>query len=274
MVIDPVDDEIWVPGWLSIFIEQLVESLQTFLPEVVSEDLETHQCLIMAQGLGKEIQAEIVDLVVSHIDMEKRFVLGNSLSDGFSSVVRASVAGKVKGLKRAVWVSQILCNGLTSLEGNFIGIQVKDLKCVIFQQVLHDDKDSITPQLMLSNTELLETNVVLEHFTKVNGDTLADGLINRVVKVQLLKSVIGAVENREDTDDSIVVNLVVTEVELEELVMSEEQFCNHHSTVSFDLVVVEVEVLKTSAVFESISKVLSSIGLDPVPLQIQTQKSW
>jgi hypothetical protein len=57
VIIDPVDHKIWVPGRLSLCVEQVVEDLEALLAKVVAEKLEGHQGLVMAQGLGEESQA-------------------------------------------------------------------------------------------------------------------------------------------------------------------------------------------------------------------------
>ncbi len=43
VIVDPVDDEIGEPWGLSRGLEQLIEEGEALLPEVVTEDLETHQ---------------------------------------------------------------------------------------------------------------------------------------------------------------------------------------------------------------------------------------
>lgn len=67
MVINPVDDEIREPGISSASLEEFVEKLERFLAEVVSKNLETHERIILAEGLSEEGEAEVIDLVVSHV---------------------------------------------------------------------------------------------------------------------------------------------------------------------------------------------------------------
>ena len=67
MIVDPVHDEVREPRILSTSLEQLVEELQAFLTEVVSEYFETHQSLVLGECLSKQSQTEIVYLIVAHV---------------------------------------------------------------------------------------------------------------------------------------------------------------------------------------------------------------
>jgi hypothetical protein len=53
----------------------------------------------------------------------------------------------------------------------------------------------------------------LEHLSKVDSDTLADGLVDGVINIQFNKSLIARVQHRKDADHSIVVNLIVAEIQ-------------------------------------------------------------
>ena len=76
--------------------------MQTFLTEIVSKNFETHEGIILAECLGEEGQAEVIDLVVGHIEVNEFFVDGQSLGDCFCSIVTDFVVGDVQTLQGAV----------------------------------------------------------------------------------------------------------------------------------------------------------------------------
>lgn len=96
VVVDPVDHEVGEPGGLSRGLEQLIEELQTLLPEVVPEHFETHQCRVVEQTLCQERQPVILDVVVCHIQVHQTLILGNSLCKSLSTVVRDLIGGEVQ----------------------------------------------------------------------------------------------------------------------------------------------------------------------------------
>ena len=93
VVVHPVDNKVREPWVLSSNLEQLVEELQALLSEVVAEDFETHQGLVLSEGLSKERQSHVVDLIISHIQMNQAPVDSDCLSNGFRSIVTALVVG-------------------------------------------------------------------------------------------------------------------------------------------------------------------------------------
>jgi len=126
---------------------------------------------------------------------------------------------------------------------------------------------------MLLDTQFLQSNVVLEHFSEVDSHTLANGPVDGVINVKFLKCVIAGVEDRENTDDTIVFNLVISQVEGKHLIVREEKFSNHHGSVCLNFVTVQVEHLKVGTVFQCLGQILGTITLDLVSLQVKTQKS-
>lgn len=168
MVVDPVDHEVREPWVFSTDLEQLVEKLQAFLSEVVAEDLEAHQRLVLTQCLGEEGEPHIVDLIIGHVQMNQTAIDSYSLGDGLRTVVTAFVVSDVQCLQGAVVRFEVLCEGLTSSEGQFVGIEVENLERIVFKKVLHDDVEAIVSQLVLSHRNFLQTNIILEHLTKVN----------------------------------------------------------------------------------------------------------
>ena len=74
VVVHPVHHEVWEKGVVSLGLEQFIEQPEAVLPEVVSEYFETHQCLVLTHTLGKQSQAEVVDVVVSHVQVDQRFI--------------------------------------------------------------------------------------------------------------------------------------------------------------------------------------------------------
>lgn len=104
--------------------------------------------------------------------------------------------------------------------------------------MLHDDVDAIVTQLVLLDAQLLEADVVLEHLAEVNGHALADGPVHWVVDVELFQRVVARVKHRENTDDAVVLDFVVSEVERKHLVVREEQLSDHHRAICLDFVAV------------------------------------
>jgi len=102
MVIDPIDNKIRKPRIGSASLEQFVEKLQTFLAKVVCKNFEAHEGIILAEGLGKEGEAEVIDLVVGHIEVNKFFIDGQSLGDCLGAIVADFVVGDVQTLQGAV----------------------------------------------------------------------------------------------------------------------------------------------------------------------------
>ena len=188
---------------------------------MVSEDLEGHQGAVLTETLSEKRQAKVLNIIVSHIEMDQRAVDGKGLGDGFRSVVCTFVVCQVKRFECAILAFEVLRDCLAASERNFIRVQVEDAKRVILKQVLHHDVNSIVPQFVLLQTQLLQANIVLEHLTEVNSHTLADRPVHWIIDIELLKREIARVEYGQYTDDTVMVNLIVAQAERDKLVMSE-----------------------------------------------------
>ena len=99
VVVDPVDNEVGEPGGLSWRLEQLVEQLQALLSEVVPENLHTHEGRVVEQTLSQEGQPVVLDIVVGHIQVDQALILGNSLCECFSAIVRDLISGEMQRLE-------------------------------------------------------------------------------------------------------------------------------------------------------------------------------
>lgn len=95
---------------------------------------------------------------------------------------------------------------------------------------------AVVTQQVLANRELLEADVVLEHLAEMDGDGLADSLVHWVLNVELLQGEVRAVEHREDADDSVVVDFVVSKVKRQQLVVRKQQLSHHHRPVRLNFV--------------------------------------
>lgn len=102
MVINPVDNEVGEPWVLTLWFKQSTEQFETVLSEVVSENLEWHQSLVLFKRLGEQSQAEILDVVVGHINVDKTLIDRNGLSDSFSTIVWTLIIGEVETFKLAI----------------------------------------------------------------------------------------------------------------------------------------------------------------------------
>jgi hypothetical protein len=142
----------------------------------------------------------------------------------------------VERLQRAVLSFQVCRDALTTFEGNFVTVEVQHFKGVVLEQMLHDDVNAIVTKSVLANRKLLQADVVLKHLSEVNRDTLADCLVNRVFNVEFFECVVATVQDRKDTNDAVVVYLIVTKVERQKLVVREQQFCHHHRAIRLNLV--------------------------------------
>ena len=85
--------------------------------------------------------------------------------------------------------------------------------------MLHDDIYAIVAQFVLLDTQLLKADVVLEHFPEVNSYTLTNSPVNRIIDVQFLQSVVTRVEYRENSNNAIMLDLVVSQVQRKHFIM-------------------------------------------------------
>ena len=74
MVIDPVDNKVGEPRILSRSLEKLVKELKRFLAKVISKEFKRHQSRVIKQRLSKESEAIIINLIVSHINMNQTLI--------------------------------------------------------------------------------------------------------------------------------------------------------------------------------------------------------
>lgn len=179
--------------------------------------------------------------------MDETLVHGDSLCNCLGAVVAALVIGEVKGLERAVVTLEILGDSLAAAERHFICVQVEDLQRVVLEQVLHDNVHAVVTQLMLPEGDLLQANVVSEHLAEVNRDRLTYRLVYWVVDIELLERVVRRVQHGKDTDNTIVIHLVVAKVQRDESVVREQQLSDDHCAVRLDLVAVQVQILQRQA---------------------------
>ena len=56
--------------------------------------------------------------------------------------------------------------------------------------MLHDDVHAVITQAVLSNGQLLQAHIVLEHLAEVDGHGLADGLVDGVLNVKLFEGIV------------------------------------------------------------------------------------
>ena len=78
--------------------------------------------------------------------------------------------------------------------------------------MFHDNIDTVIPEFVLSDAQFLQANIVLEHLSEMNCYTLTDSSVYWVVNVQLLKIIVTRIEHREDSNNSIMVNFIVSKV--------------------------------------------------------------
>ena len=108
----------------------------------------------------------------------------------------------------------------------------------------------------------------------MDSHTLADCSVYWVVDVEFFEVVVAGIQHRKDTDNSIVINFVISKVERKKLIVSEKQLSHHHCSICLYLVVVEIKWLEICALFQSLCKVLCSFWFDVVSLQVQAHQSW
>jgi hypothetical protein len=193
-----------------LVVEQFEEKDQGLLAEIVAEELNGHEVLVEGEGLGDLLEAEVVDRVVGHVEVHERLVLVNSLSHSLCSIVGSLVASQMKGLQNTALLCQVLGKSLASLSSNLIGSEVEHSEDVVVEKVLSDSEDTSTSQLVLLNGDLLNAQVVLEHLPKVNSSRLTYSVVGRVVDVKNFEGEVGAVKDREDSNDAIMVDVIVS----------------------------------------------------------------
>lgn len=103
MIIHKVNHEVREPRVLTLTLEKTAEKFKALLTKVVSEQLERHKSLIAREWLGKKSKTKVIDLIVSHINVDQTLVYGNSLSNCFCSVVRTLIVCEMEGLETAVF---------------------------------------------------------------------------------------------------------------------------------------------------------------------------
>ena len=76
--------------------------------------------------------------------------------------------------------------------------------------MLHYDVEAVVTKLMLPHRYFLKAYIVLKHFTKVDGNGLADGLVDGVLNIEFLERVVTRVKHTQYTNYTIMVDLVVS----------------------------------------------------------------
>ena len=97
----------------------------------------------MSQALGEQSQAEVVDLIVSHVQVNQGFVNGEWLRDCFGAVIGCFVVGQVQRLQWACLAAQVLGNGFTAFERDLVAVKVKDFEISVLKKVLHYNVDTV-----------------------------------------------------------------------------------------------------------------------------------
>jgi hypothetical protein len=87
MVVDPVDYEVGEPRILSLALKKATEKLEALLAEVVTENFKGHEGLITCERLSEKCQAEVIYLVVAHVNVNQTLVHGDCLSNSFGTIV-------------------------------------------------------------------------------------------------------------------------------------------------------------------------------------------
>ena len=126
---------------------------------------------------------------------------------------------------------------------------------------------------MLLNRQLLESHVVLEHLAEVNGHRLADCFVYWIVDIKFFECVIARIEDTENTNDTVMIYLIVSQVEGQEFVMGEEKLSNHHSTICLDFIASQIQVLKACALSKGFGQILSTLALYLVALNVKTKET-
>ena len=88
---------------------------------------------------------------------------------GLGTIVRAFVVRKMQRLKRTARTLEVLGDGFTAFEGDFISVQIQHLQGIILKQMLHQNVDTIASQFVLLDRKLLQTHIILEHLPEVYG---------------------------------------------------------------------------------------------------------
>jgi hypothetical protein len=96
VIIYPINNEVREPRVLPSNLKQFIKQFKAFLSKVVAEYFETHERLVLRKCLCKQSQSHVIDLIVSHVEMNEAFVDGDGLSNSLGSIITALIVSQVK----------------------------------------------------------------------------------------------------------------------------------------------------------------------------------
>lgn len=96
VIIYPINNEVGEPWVLPTNLKQFIKQFEAFLSKVVAKYFETHERLVLRECLCEQSQSHIIDLIVSHVEMNEAFVDGNGLRNSLRSIITALIVRQVK----------------------------------------------------------------------------------------------------------------------------------------------------------------------------------
>lgn len=67
---------------------------------------------------------------------------------------------------------------------------------------------------MFLHRNFLNPQIVLEHFAEMDRCCLANGVVRRIIHIYDFKSIVRTVKDGENSDDPIVINVIVSQIQL------------------------------------------------------------
>ena len=87
VIVDKVYHKIREPRVLTLRFKQTTEKFQALLSKVIAEDFEGHKSRVLSQTLGEESQTKVIDVIVSHVEVDQRLIHSKSLSNCLCPIV-------------------------------------------------------------------------------------------------------------------------------------------------------------------------------------------
>ena len=164
--------------------------------------------------------------------MDQSSVFGQGLRNCLGPIVPQPVGRYVQGLNNTEFRCEEIVQCLSSLEGYFIGIEVKYPQSIILKSKLLDGIDGITIELVFPDTKFFQPSIYLQHLSVVDCTFLPDALVVRAIQIQCPQGAVVPVKDAGHANNSVNIQLIVAKVELFQghsllLIAGEEQIFSY-----------------------------------------------
>lgn len=132
--------------------------------------------------------------------------------------------------------------------------------------MLRDDVESFAGEGVLFYRKLLERAVALQHLGEMDSCFLPDAHVNGVIQVQRDQRVVVPVQDARDTDDAVLVDIIIAKVQLQQLDVLEQDLHQVHGAVLLDFVPVQVQIPEGQVLFQCVTQRLPPVHFNVVTL--------